>query len=105
MIRQFEIYSNPFMALRKSYPFICVLQSDSSSDGFGRLVAFMGPEIAFRNPAFRVMPRVVLDEERYLIVLPTITSVRESLLKRPVASAADYRDAIVRGIDWLFTGT
>jgi hypothetical protein len=73
---QLEVFANPLVRARRAFPYAVVLQSDVSVQG----------------------------REEFIVLMPWMTNVPASELRKPVADLASFRDRIVDAIDWLFLG-
>jgi toxin CcdB len=100
---QHDVHVYPGPRTRGSVPFIAELQVDVA-DGRQRIVAPMVPAGSFPGAVGRQTPVVHHDGAAYHLVIPSMVLVPRNRLTKPVGTIRDYRDAIVRAIDWLFTG-
>lgn len=101
---QFDVYPNPVPRARRACPYVAVLQSDLAETGRDRVVAFLAPRAALPLASGRLMPVVSIGPGEFLLLLPSLTSLPASDLRRAIASLAAHRDRIVEAIDWLFLG-
>ena len=99
---QHDVFVNPGARTRSTQPFLTVLQADIA-EGPGRLVCAI-----FAPHASLAYSKTVLALEigggSYVLPLEQLTGFPARLLRRPIASLASYRDDIIRGLIWLFTG-
>lgn len=105
-MKQFDVFENPIAAARASYPLVVVLQSDAfGSAGRERVIAPLVSAAALTPPKARVLPLVVVDDARYVVVVPSLGSFPIAQLTHRVGSLADRRDALLGAIDELFFGS
>jgi hypothetical protein len=83
---------------------VVVLQSDVSVQGRERIVAFLAPRSQLAPLAGRLTPIVDLAGKEFVVLMPWMTNVPASDLRKPVADLASFRDRIVDAVDWLFLG-
>jgi toxin CcdB len=100
---QHDVFVNPGARTRAAFPFVAELQANVA-EGRERIVAPMAPVTGYFGAAGRQTPAVRHDGEAYYLVIPLMSSLPRSRLSKPVGSVRQYRDDIVRAIDWLFTG-
>lgn len=101
---QFDVFENIVKASRAIFPLVVELQSEVSASGPNRLIAYLTPAAMHPPAASFVVPSVEIGGTTYLLVLPTLTNLPVSSLVIARGNISEYRDAIVRGIDWLFCG-
>ena len=100
---QHDVCPNPVRLQRKAFPFIVVLQSDMAESD-ERLCAPLYLVGRDAGPAPRSMPLIDFDGGQYRLFLGQIASLPKPFLRHPVGTVASYRDEILSGLDWLFTG-
>jgi CcdB protein len=97
-LQQFDVCQLPDDSLA------IVLQSDMIAPSKARIVAplirsdRLDPIIRDLNPA------VWVSEAEYRIALQGLSALRLGQLRGPVCSLSSAREAIIRGLDLLFTG-
>ena len=101
---QLEVFANPLVRARRAFPYVVVLQSDVSVQGRERIVAFLAPRSQVAPLAGRLTPIVDFAGKDFVVLMPWMTSVPASELRKPLADLASFRDRIVEAIDWLFLG-
>ena len=101
---QLEVFANPLVRARRAFPYVVVLQSDVSVQGRERIVAFLAPRSQVAPLPGRLTPIVEFAGKEFVILMPWMTNVPASELRKPVADLAPFRDRIVDAIDWLFLG-
>jgi toxin CcdB len=101
---QLEVFANPLVRARRAFPYVVVLQSDVSVQGRERIVAFLAPRSQVAPLPGRLTPIVQFAGKEFIVLMPWMTNVPASELRKPVADLAPFRDQIVDAIDWLFLG-
>lgn len=101
---QFDLFVNPLPDLRRILPYVVVLQSDLAETGNDRIVAFVARTAELKAIPTKLMPVVDFAEETWAIMLPTLTNIPRTLLRRPAGNISEARDRITSGIDLLFLG-
>jgi toxin CcdB len=101
---QLEVFANPLVRARRAFPYVVVLQSDVSVQGRERIVAFLAPRSQVAPLPGRLTPIVQFAGKEFIVLLPWMTNVPASELRKPVADLAPFRDRIVDAIDWQFLG-
>ena len=98
---QHDIFVHPMRRVRTSFPFIILLQSDYA-ESEPRLCAPLFPVNS--GSTLRGVPVISMDGRFFAVALLRVFAVPRLMLRVPIASAASHRDAILRELDWLFTG-
>lgn len=101
---QLEVFANPLVRARRAFPYVVVLQSDASVQGRDRIIAFVAPRSQVASLAGRVTPIVEFADKEFVVLMPWMTNVAASELRKPVADIAPFRDRIADAVDWLFLG-
>jgi toxin CcdB len=104
---QFDVFVNPFPALRRAYPFVVAMQSDFTINGTEQLVAPIAPMTAIDYPKSgspRILPIVALRGNDHVVVAPRLTVIRSQDLLEKVSSIATARTELLAAIDYLFFG-
>lgn len=101
---QLEVFANPLVRARRAFPYVVVLQSDVSVQGRERIVAFLAPRSQVAPLPGRLTPIVQFAGKEFIVLMPWMTNVPASELRKPIADLAPFRDRIVDAIDWLFLG-
>jgi toxin CcdB len=101
---QFDVFPNPLAALRRTYPFVVVLQSDFAESTSERLVAPIVPRKSLAKITGRLMPIVEIDSIEHVVLVPALTGVPRADLRDPLSSLATYRSNLLDAIDYLFFG-
>ena len=103
MIRQFDVVANPDLTDVADRPFVVVLQSDLISDLTSTVVAPLVPR-ARMTGARRLNPVVNVEGQEYWLAMHELFAMDRRMLRRPVASIVEQRDAVIAALDLLFTG-
>ena len=101
---QFDVSPNPVLRARKAYPYVVVLQADATRNGRDRVVAPAAPCAAFPVVAGRLTPVVTIEQNDFVLLVTSLTTLPANSLGMTVASLADRRDDILAAIDLLFVG-
>nr|WP_294522664.1 CcdB family protein [uncultured Rhodopila sp.] len=99
---QLDLFANPNRGIRPAYPLIVLLQAPVV-DGKTRVVAPLIPATV-GVPVSRSLPLVEHHGQRYAVAVELVTNLPARLLRHPVGSIAQYRDDLIRAMDWLFCG-
>jgi toxin CcdB len=81
-----------------------VLQDDMHETLRSRIVAPLVPLREAKHQPKGLCPVVQIEGEPLAVFLPSMAAVPIGTLGRPFGSLADHREALVRGLDLLFTG-
>ena len=100
---QHDVFVNPSVRMRSAFPLVAELQADIA-EGRHRMVAPMTPITAVPATPGRLSPIVQHDGQAFYLVLPHIGLLPRTHLTKSLGTIKQYRDDIVRAIDWLFTG-
>jgi toxin CcdB len=101
---QFEVFANPVVRARSSYPFVVVLQANMAQSGRERAVAPAAPRAALPVIANLLTPIMTIERNEFVLLVTLVTTIPAPSLGRAVASLADRRDDILAAIDYLFFG-
>ncbi len=102
---QFDVYQNPSMATRKSYPYILDIQHDFISEISTRMVLPLGKLSLFQNENMEnLTPVIDYEGEELILLTPQISSMPASKLKVPVGSLEHFRSEIIAAVDFAITG-
>lgn len=101
---QFDVFVNPIVRARRTYPYVAILQSDLANTGEERIVAPLAPRARVTGTVGRMTPHVrVLDVEHVLIV-PALAAIAAGELRELRGELTRHREAIVAALDYLFLG-
>jgi hypothetical protein len=101
---QFDVHVNPLARARSVMPYVCVMQADVVDAGTDRLVAFVARAATYPSAHQRLFPIIDVLGERYVLLMPSLTSVKRRELGTPVDNVGDRRDAITAAVDLMFLG-
>jgi hypothetical protein len=101
---QLEVFANPLVRARRAFPYVVVLQADIAALGRERIVAFLAAKAQIGPVSGRLMPIVLIDGREYVLLMPSITNVPVTELRRPAGNLNAFRDRIVDAIGWTFLG-
>jgi toxin CcdB len=101
---QFEVFANPIVRARPSYPFVVVLQADVARGGHERVVAPVAPVEAFPVISGRLTPIVAIARGEFVLMVTSLTAIPARSLGRAIASLADRRNDIFAAVDYLIFG-
>ncbi len=101
---QLEVFPNPLVRARRAYPYVVVLQADIAALGRERIIAFLAPRAEIGPIGGRLMPVVEIGDREFVLLMPSLTNVPVTELRRSVGSLGAFRDRIVDAIDWTFLG-
>jgi hypothetical protein len=103
-VRQLDVYAYPQASLRRTLPFVVIVQSDGAHTGRSRLVVPMARRRDIAGDIAGVLvPIVRLDEAEYAVLVPLAFAITSDLLRESKGSLSEH-DAIVRAFDLLLTG-
>jgi toxin CcdB len=103
-MRQFDVLDNPIPRARRAFPFVMVLQSDWAETGRDRIVAPLAPKAAMPPLAGRLIPVVMVEENAFAVLIPSLTAMPSADLRHTIANLADARNRIITALDYLFFG-
>ena len=101
---QLDVFPNPLVRARRSFPYVVLLQADISAFGSDRIIAFLAAKAQFGPPNSRLMPVVQVAGRDFVLLMPSITNVPATELRGPIGNLNAFRDLIVDAIDWTFLG-
>lgn len=97
-MNQFDLYR------LKGGDLAMILQSDAMATLGVRIAAPLRSTAEYRANHPYLSPDVALGEQSYRVALPLLAAVPEGEFDERLGNLSHLRDAIVRGIDLLFTG-
>ena len=101
---QFDVFLNPVPAARDAYPFVIALQSDLAADPDQVVTAPLARAARAARTTARLTPRVLLDEEAYIVWVAALATFARGDLRSRVANLAGDRGALLGAVDILFYG-
>jgi toxin CcdB len=99
---QFEVFANPLVRARSAYPYVVVLQADVAALGHERIVAFLAPHAQVGHISGRLMPVVTLDKRSFVVLMPSMTNIPVTALRKSIGNLQAYRESILDAIDATF---
>lgn len=102
---QFDVYENSSKQTRKAYPYILDLQHPLIENIGTRIVVPLGNAELFKNEELKgLTPKVELEGNRLLVLIPQITSMPAKSLRNPVGTLSHLRDEIISALDLAIIG-
>ena len=101
---QFDVFVNPVVGARRSYPFVVALQSDYAQSERDQIVAPLVPLLSMPKVVSRLTPRVSVDGSEHMVLVPALTGLRFRDLMKRHASLASARSQLLGAVDYLFFG-
>jgi len=103
-VAQFDVFTNPVTAARRAYPLVIGLQSDLIALGTEVVVAPMAPRRLLPGAAGRLTPIVRIEDQDYVVITQSLTSLPARDLERRIANLQAYRQSLMAAVDLLFFG-
>ena len=103
MTSQFDVFLNPSPASRRVRPYVVCLESPLFGGSAQRIVAPLVSRREFTRPS-RITPAVRLDDEEYVVMIPSLASLPARGLAQRVANLQNHRDQLLAAVDLLFYG-
>jgi len=103
MTRQFDVVANPDAADAAHRPYLVILQSDLVSGLRSTVVAPLVHREQMAG-AQRMNPIFNINGAEYWLATHELFAVEQRMLKPKIADLADYHDAIMAALDFVFTG-
>src|SRR5215831_11479903 len=103
MTTQFDVVANPDADEAAHRPYLLVLQSDLVSGLTSTIVAPLVPRDEMQG-AQRLNSILSVGGREYWLATHELFAVERRILRRKVASLADYHDKIMGALDFLFIG-
>jgi hypothetical protein len=101
-MNQFDIFENPVIRGRKTYPFVCCLQNELLHELSTRVVAFVTNNNSF---AFdKVSIPVKIKGQNYFICMNVVATIESNRLVDLVDNVLEARSYIVDAYDALLMG-
>lgn len=103
--RRFDVFRNPSPASSKNIPYFLVVQSDLL-DGMDTctVVPLAKAQVARRAASERLNPLFRIEDTDVVQFTQLIAAVPMNSLREPIGSLDAQRDAILRALDFLFSG-
>lgn len=93
-----------FDVYRLGKALVVACQADLHDQLPTRFVIPLQPAMAQYPAKQSLNPYILIDDEAFVLATEHASAVRASLLGKPIGSAREYRDEIVRALDFLITG-
>jgi hypothetical protein len=91
---QFKVFANPVPRARRAYPYVVVLQAGVAQSGRDRAVAPAAPRAAFGAIPGCLTPVVTIEDEDFVLLVTSLTTLPGKSLGAAVASLAERREDI-----------
>jgi len=101
---QLEVFPKPLVRARRAFPHVVVLQADIAALGRERIIAFLAASSQIDPVGGRLMPVVQIGGREFVLLMPSLTNVAATELRRPVEDLQAFRDRIVDAVNWTFLG-
>ena len=105
VVRRFDVFRNPSVASTKKMPYFLVVQSDLLDEldtcvvlPLARVQAAKGSAAARLNPQFEIENIAVVQLTQLIAAVPVDS------LRKHVVNLESQREAILRALDFLFSG-
>ena len=103
MIRQFDVFPNPAVEMRRGVPFVVVLQSHLL-DALDTVIAAPIYPVVRMQPDGLINLPVEVESAAYTLAMGALGNVERRRLGKSIANLRDHDYAIQRALDRLFTG-
>jgi toxin CcdB len=103
MMRQFDVVANPDADERQHRPYLLVLQSDLVSGLSSTVVAPLVARDRMKG-ATRMNPILNVEGREYWLAAHELFAVDRRMLRSPVGTLDQERDAIIKALDFVFSG-
>jgi toxin CcdB len=100
---QFDVFPNPVSSSRRAYPYVVCLQSELTAGRSNQVVAPLAPRRALPN-ASRLAPVVRIEDDEYVALVTSLSTLPARDLSRRVANLARHREALLGAIDLVSYG-
>jgi toxin CcdB len=103
MMRQFDVVANPDAGEREFRPYLVILQSDLVSGLSSTVVAPLVVRDRMSG-ATRMNPLLKVEGCEFWLAAHELFAVDRRMLSSAVGSLAEERDAIIKALDFVFSG-
>jgi toxin CcdB len=103
MMRQFDVVANPDADERQHRPYLLILQSDLVSGLSSTVVAPLVVRDRMQG-ATRMNPILNVDGREFWLAAHELFAVDRRMLRGTVGTLAQERDAIIKALDFVFSG-
>lgn len=105
LMRQFDVFENPFSKGRSAVPLLMVVQHDRASETASVIVAGLAPLAKAKTLAnSRLYPVVRIAAKDYVLLTPNMAAIPRKRLEKRIANIESDDRRIIGAIDMLFTG-
>ena len=102
---QFSVYKNKNAATKARVPYLLDVQSNLLSELETRVVVPLCVATAMKGNALTVLtPRFEIEGKELVAMTPQLAGISRKGLGAEVGQLNDQREAIIRALDFLFTG-
>jgi toxin CcdB len=101
---QFDVFANPVTSARRAYPLVVCLQSDLIAGGADVVVAPLASRRSVPGTIGRLTPIIRIDEQDYVVLTNSLTSLPAKALQQRLANLSSYRQSLTAALDLLFFG-
>jgi toxin CcdB len=103
--RRFDVFRNPSAVAAKHIPFLLVLQSDLLHELPTRVVAPLARANAIKGPSVTMLnPELEIGGARLVMLTQQLAAVPLDALRKYETNFESQREAILRALDFLFSG-
>jgi toxin CcdB len=103
-VNQYDVFDNPVPRARRAFPFVAIVQHDFANTDRERLVAPLAVLAQLPGTVGRLTPVVKLSGTDHVLLLPQMSPLPLSELRRRKDQLTAYRSEIIRALDLLFLG-
>ncbi|GAA0711459.1 CcdB family protein [Dokdonella soli] len=102
---RFDVYRNESAQSAKRFPYFLVVQSDLLDGLSTTVVVPLGkPGVVGGRLAQTLTPALDVDGEALVMYTPELAAVHATVLRKRVGNLEGQRGAILRALDFLFSG-
>lgn len=103
--QRFDVFRNPSTVAAKHIPFLLVVQSDLLDELPTRVVVPLVKSTAIKGPSATTLnPEFEIDRTRVTMLTQQIAGVPTDILRKRETNLEPQREAILRALDFLFSG-
>ena len=101
----YDVFRNENTQSNKRFPYFLAVQSDLLDPLSTCVIVPLGrAAIVSGRPTQTLTPTLDIDGETMVMYTPEIAAVYVNVLRKRVCNVAQQRDAIMRALDFLFSG-
>jgi len=105
VVRRFDVFRNPSTVSAKKMPYLLVVQSDLLQEmETCAVLPLARAQAAKASASERLNPEFEIENMPVVQLTQLIAAVPVSALRKHVANLEPQRDAILRALDFLFSG-